>query len=78
MDKNLIALIGICACAIGLMLTAMPVLSMDAERPPSERCLAVSKQEYDIAARQMLLRTWFSEYERTGHFERRHYWYCHS
>ena|GEM_PF-783375 len=60
MDKNLIALIGVCACAIGLMLTAIPVPLMDAEWPPSERCLAVAKQEDDSAARQMLLQTRFS------------------
>jgi len=68
MNKNLIVLIGMCVCAIGLMLTAIPVLSMDAVRPPFERCLAVAEQEYDGAARQVLLRTRFSEYGRTGHF----------
>ena len=76
--KNLIALIGVWTCAIGLMLFAFPSLSVNAGQPPSERCVAVSKQEYDSAGRQMLLHTRFSSYERTGQLGRRHYWYCHS
>jgi hypothetical protein len=78
MGRKLIALIGIWACGIGLMLTAVPFLSADAKEPPSERCLAVTKQEYDSANRQMLLRTRFTAYERTGHLGRRHYWFCRS
>jgi hypothetical protein len=76
--QNLIALIGVWTCSIGLMLIAFPSLSVNAEQPPSERCVAVSKQEYDSADRQMLLRTRFSTYARTGQLGRRHYWYCHS
>ena len=49
--KNLIALIGVWTCAIGLMLIAFPSHSVNAEQPPSERCVAVSKQEYDSAGR---------------------------
>jgi hypothetical protein len=75
--KNLIALIGAWICAIGLMLTAFPSLSVNAQQPPSEGCVAVSKQEYDSAGRQMLLRTRFSTYARTGQLGRRSYWYCH-
>ena len=76
--KNLIALIGAWTCAIGLTLIAFPSHSVNAEQPPSERCVAVSKQEYDSANRQKLLRTQFSTYARTGQLGRRHYWYCHS
>jgi hypothetical protein len=74
--KNLIVLIGV--CAIGLKLIAFPSLTVNAEQPPAERCVAVSGQEYDSADRQKLLHTRFSEYARTGQFGRRHYWYCHS
>jgi hypothetical protein len=76
--NNLIALIGVWACAIGLMLIAFSSSSVNAGQPPSERCVAVSKQEYDSAGRQMLLHTRFSTYERTGPLGRHHYWYCHS
>jgi hypothetical protein len=75
---NVITLIGVCACAIGLMLIAFPALSVNAEQTPSERCVAVSRQEYDSAGRQKLLHTRFSAYARTGQFGRRFYWYCHS
>ena len=74
--KNLIALIGVWTCAIGLMLFAFPSLSVNAAQPPSERCVPVSKQEYDSAGRKMLLHTRFSSYERTGQLGRRLYWYC--
>ena len=74
--QNLIAFIGVWTCAIGLMLFAFPSLSVNAAQPPSERCVAVSKQEYDGAGRKMLLHTRFSSYERTGQLGRRYYWYC--
>ena len=64
--KNLIALIGACTCAIGLMLIAFPSPSVNAEQPPREGCVAVSKQEYDSANRQKLLRSRFSTYARNG------------
>jgi hypothetical protein len=76
--KNLTVLIGIWTCAIGLTLIAFPSLSGNAEQPPSERCVAVSKQEYNSANRQNLLHTRFSTYARTGSLGQRHYWYCHS
>ena len=76
--KNFIALIGVWTCAIGLMLIAFPSHSVNAEQPPSEGCVAVSKQEYDSADRQKLLHTQFSAYARTGQLGRRFYWYCHS
>ena len=76
--KNLIVLIGAWTCAIGVTLIAFPSHSVNAERPPSERCVAVSKQEYNSANRQNLLHTRFSTYARTGSLGRRHYWCCHS
>jgi hypothetical protein len=75
---NLIVLVGVVTCAIGLMLIAFPSLSVNAEQPPLERCVAVSKQEYDSANQQKLLQTRFSTYARTGRLGRRHFWYCHS
>jgi hypothetical protein len=78
MNRKVIALIGILACVIGLMLTAAPFLSANAAEPPSERCLAVTKQEYNSANRHMLLRTRFTAYERTGQLAWRHYWFCRS
>jgi hypothetical protein len=76
--KNFIALIGVWTCAIGLMLIAFPSHSVNVEQPPSEGCVAVSKQEYDSADRQKLLHSRFSNYARTGQLGRRFYWYCHS
>jgi hypothetical protein len=76
--KNLIVLIGVWTCVIGLMLIAFSYLSASAEQPPAERCVAVSAQEYDSADRQKLLHSRFSTYVRTGQLGRRHYWYCHS
>lgn len=77
---NLIAPIanGTLSCAIGLMLVAFPSSSGNAEQPPDKQCVSVSKQEYDSAKRQKLLRTRFSTYVRTGRLGRRSYWYCHS
>jgi hypothetical protein len=60
--KDLIALIGACTCAIGLMLIAFPAPSVNAEEPPREGCAAVSKQEYNSANRQKLLHSRFSTY----------------
>ena len=74
--KNLIALIGACTCAIGLMLITFPSPSVNVEQPPREGCVAVSKQE--SANRQKLLHSQFSTYARTGRLGRRYYWYCHS
>jgi hypothetical protein len=76
--KNLIVVVGVLTYAIGLTLTAFSSLSVNAEQPPSERCIAVPKGEYDSAAKQKLLRTHFTSYARTGQFGWRHYWYCHS
>lgn len=76
--KNLFALIGAWTLAIVVMLVAFSSLSVNAEQPPSDRCVAVSKQEYDSANRQKLLRARFSVYARTGQLGWHYYWYCHS
>ena len=77
---NLIALIenGASTAVIGLMLIAFPSSSVNAEQPPRNGCIAVSKQEYDSAKRQKLLHSRFNTYVRTGRLARRYYWYCHS
>jgi hypothetical protein len=76
--RNLIALIAACTCAIGLMLSAFPFSSVNAEQLPRTGCVAVSKQEYDSAKKQKLLRSRFSTYVRTGRLGDRYYWYCRS
>src|SRR4029453_9855571 len=73
MNRKLIALIGILVCAIGLMLTAAPFLWANGGEPPTGWCLAGSKQEYVTTNRQMLFRTRFTAYERTGYLGQRHY-----
>lgn len=77
-QRNRIALSGACICVIGLMLLTFPCSSVNAEQPPRAGCAAVSKQEYDSAKRQKLLRSRFSSYVRTGRMGQRYYWYCHS
>jgi len=47
-----------------------------AQQPPYTGCVAVSKQEYNSARRQHMLRTRFSAYVKTGRIGRRFYWYC--
>ena len=76
---KLIALIknGACVAVIGLMLFAFSSLSANAQQPPSERCIAVTKAEYDAAKRQKMLQVRFGTYVRTGRIFRRYYWYCH-
>jgi hypothetical protein len=76
--RNLIAYFGACICALGIVFTAFSFSSVSAEQPPRMGCAAVSKQEYDSAKRQKLLRSRFSTYLRTGRLGQRHYWYCHS
>ena len=62
--------------AIGLMLVASHS-SASAEPILRKGCVAISKQEYDSAKQQKLLRTRFGTYERTGRLGRRQYSYCH-
>jgi hypothetical protein len=66
---------GACAAVIGLMLLTLPS-SPAMSQPPAERCLAISKGEYDGAKRDKLLRVEFGAYIETGWFRSRSYWYC--
>jgi hypothetical protein len=52
--------------------------STRAEQGPPARCSSVSKQEYDAAKKQNLLRGRFGGYLRTGRIGERQYWYCHA
>src|ERR1035441_2007329 len=49
---------------IGLMLIPFLSSPLNAEQPPPNGCLAVSKSEYDSARRQRLLHTRFTAYVR--------------
>ena len=62
--------------AIALALSAVPHAPASAAKPPYGSCVAVTKQEYDSAKKQHMLRTRFTEYVRTGLLGRRQYWYC--
>jgi hypothetical protein len=62
--------------AIGATLIAFFSSVANAEQPPWEGCRAASKTEYESAKRDFLLQTSFGTYARTGHWWRRHYWYC--
>jgi hypothetical protein len=62
--------------AIVLVLGALPHASANAAKPPYAGCVVVTKQEYDSAKKQHMLRTRFTEYVRTGLPGRRQYWYC--
>jgi len=68
---------GACTVVIGLMLIALSSSSVNAQQPPRNGCVAVSKIEYYSAKRQNLLRNRLGTYVRTGHLLRRYYWYCH-
>ena len=56
---------------------ASPLVARAQQQPPSDRCLAISKAEYDAAKREKLLQIRFGTYVRTGRIFHRHYWYCH-
>jgi hypothetical protein len=64
------------AAAIALVPIASPYAPANAANPPYEGCVAVTKQEYNAAKKQHLLRTRFTQYLRTGFPGRRYYWYC--
>lgn len=61
---------------IGVALTALLASPANAATPPYEGCVAVTRQEYNAAKKQHLLRTRFTRYVRTGFPGRRHYWFC--
>ena len=61
---------------IALALSVFPYASANAAKPPYEGCVAVTKQEYNAAKKQHLLRTRFTQYMRTGLPGQRQYWYC--
>ena len=48
----------------------------DGQQPPWEGCRGASKTEYDSAKEAFLLQTSSGAYAITGHWWRRHYWYC--
>ena len=63
---------------VGALLTAFIPSSVRAQQPPlREGCRAVSKLEYDTAKREYILISKGGRYVQTGHFWRRHYWWCH-
>jgi hypothetical protein len=62
--------------AIALVMSALFSASASAAKPPYAGCVAVTKQEYDSAKKQHMLRTRYTEYVRTGLLGRRQYWYC--
>jgi hypothetical protein len=66
------------ASVAAMMVLLMPLQSSaaNAARPPYAGCVAVTRQEYNAAKKQHLLRTRFTEYVRTGLPGRRQYWFC--
>jgi hypothetical protein len=63
---------------VGALLTAFIPSPVRAQQPPlREGCRAVSKLEYDTAKREYILISKGGRYVQTGHFWRRHYWWCH-
>jgi hypothetical protein len=66
----------ICAAVIVLTLTPMFLLPLNAAQPDPKGCVAVTKDEYDSAKTENLLRTRYTAYLITGGLFNRHYWYC--
>ena len=62
--------------ALALVLSALICTPASAAKPPYGNCIAVTKQEYESAKRQHMLRTRYTQYVRTGLPGRRQYWYC--
>jgi hypothetical protein len=62
---------------IGAALIAIFFLSVKGkQRPPWAGRRAASKTEYDSAKEAFLLQTSSGAYAITGHWWRRHHWYC--
>jgi hypothetical protein len=76
--QKLIALIenGACIAVTGFVLILFPSSIVNAQQPPSNKCVAVYNIEYKAAKREKLLRTKAGMYVRTGRLLRRYYWYC--
>src|SRR5215475_11997119 len=51
-------------CMAGLVLVTFNVQSIRAEQAPPKRCASISKQEYDAARKQSLLRSRYGDYVR--------------
>ena len=71
----------VCVALIGAMVSLMPLqpsvaAPKTAPKPPYDGCVAVTRQEYNAARKEHLLRTRFTQYMRTGLPARRQYWYC--
>lgn len=62
--------------AVIAAILALLCSAANAVQPPSDRCRAASKIEYDSAKKQFLLHNRFGAYVRTGQIWHRHYWYC--
>ena len=62
---------------VGAALIAVFYLTVNEQQPPWEGCRAASKTEYESAKQDFLLQTSVGAYATTGHWWRRHYWYCH-
>jgi hypothetical protein len=62
--------------AVIAAILALLCSAANAAQPPSDRCRAASKIEYDSAKKQFLLHNRFGAYVRTGQIWHRHYWYC--
>jgi hypothetical protein len=77
-QAGVIAILSIFISFAAALLRELPPHAADPAPSFSDRCITVSKQEYESAYSQNYLRTEFSAYIRTGRLTRQHYWYCHS
>jgi hypothetical protein len=59
-----------------LMLAALPAAAASAPQPPRPGCVAVSKLEYNSAAKSRAQQNRFGHYETTRKLLRRAYWFC--
>lgn len=60
---------------IGAVLFAFPFSSANAQQPPQQTCISVTKTEFD-SAYEALTYDRFGYYERTREWWRSRYWYC--
>jgi hypothetical protein len=59
-----------------LMLATLPAAGASAPPPPRPGCVAVSKLEYNSAAKSRAQQNRFGHYETTRKLLRRAYWFC--